>query len=174
MNKKIKVIIGTIIALLVIAMVLIITKIYFIDENKKIDEGHDIGLPEFDIGSYENLLDNNNSKSDYNANEEYTDLMNVIRKNGCYLDFIYDRLYDMGFSEIRENKYVDLLNAYMKAKNENQYRDPVQSLNGGQQRLLNKILDKYEELSEQYLLEFGVLLGDKNIVLEATSSVRRS
>lgn len=113
-------------------------------------------------------------KDDMYKQPEYSNLMNILRVSGCYLDFIYDRLYDMGFSEIRENKYVDLLNAYMKAKNENQYRDPVQSLNGGQQRLLNKILDKYEELSEQYLLEFGVLLGDKNIVLEATSSVRRS
>lgn len=124
MNKKIKVIIGTIIALLVIAMVLIITKIYFIDENKKIDEGHDIGLPEFDIGSYENLLDNNNSKSDYNANEEYTDL-------SYYYLTVMDSSYSTWYSglsgynynnilkEITYVRYVYQNNEWVLAKNKN-------------------------------------------------------
>jgi ribonucleoside-diphosphate reductase alpha chain len=37
-----------------------------------------------------------------------------------------------------------------------------------------RVLSKYDELSQQYLLEFGVLLGDQNVVLEVTNSVRRS
>ena len=106
--------------------------------------------------------------------EEHSDLMNVLRSNGCYLDFIYDRLYDMGYTEIRDNKYYELLSSYMRVKKEHKYKDPVEYLSSSQQRLLNNVLRKYEELSEQYLLEFGVLLGDKNIVLEATSTVRRS
>lgn len=107
-------------------------------------------------------------------NEEYTDLMNVIRKNGCYLDFIYDRLYDMGFTEIRDEKYFDLLSAYIDAMNDHKYKDPIEYLSISHQRMLNKILTKYEELSEQCLLEFGVLLGEQNVVLEVTNTARRS
>lgn len=107
-------------------------------------------------------------------NEEYTDLMNVIRKNGCYLDFIYDRLYDMGFTEIRDEKYFDLLSAYIDAMNDHKYKDPIEYLSTSHQRMLNKILTKYEELSEQCLLEFGVLLGEQNVVLEVTNTARRS
>lgn len=106
--------------------------------------------------------------------EEHNDLMNILRGNACYLDFIYDRLYDMGYTEIRDNKYFELLSSYTRVMKEHEYKDPVEYLSGSQQRLLNKVLDKYEELSEQYLLELGVLLGDQNVVLEVTNTARRS
>lgn len=113
-------------------------------------------------------------RKEINSKPEYDNLMNSFRGTSCYLSFIYDRLYDMGYTEIRDEKYNELLNSYMKAKHDHRYSDPVEYLNSSQQRLLNKVINKYDELSEQYLIEFGVLLGDQNVVLEATSSVRRS
>ena len=106
--------------------------------------------------------------------EEHNDLMNILRSNGCYLDFIYDRLYDMGYTEIRDMKYNELLSSYMRVKKEHKYKDPVEYLSNSQQRLLDKFLSKYDELSQQHLIEFGVLLGDQNVVLEVTNSVRRA
>lgn len=120
----------------------------------------------------DNMLDE--IKKDIYKKVEYDDLMNILRANGCYLDFIYDRLYDMGYTEIRDTKYTELLSSYIKAKNGHKYSDPVEYLTGSQQRLLNKVVSKYEELSEQYLLEFGVLLDNQSNVLETTSSFRRS
>ena len=111
-------------------------------------------------------------KDIYNKNG-YDELRNSINTNGCYLGFIYDRLYEMGYTEINDAKHYELLNSYMKVMNNHKYSNPVEYLSASQQRLLNKVVSKYEELSEQYLLEFGVLLGDKDIVME-TSSVRRS
>ena len=113
-------------------------------------------------------------KDNIYMNEEHSYLMNVLKKNGCYLDFIYDRLYDMGFTEIKDEKYFDLLSAYIDAMNDHKYKDPVEYLSINHQRMLNKILTKYEELSEQCLLEFGVLLGEQNIVLEVVNNARRS
>ena len=124
MNKKIKVIIGIIIALLVIAIVLIIARIYFIDKNEKIDEGHDMGLPEFDVGSYENLLDNNNSKSDYNSNEEYTDLsyyyLTVMDSSySTWYSGLSGYDYDNILKEITYVRYVYQNNNWVLAENKN-------------------------------------------------------
>ena len=113
-------------------------------------------------------------KNNIYMKEEHSDLMNILRSNGCYLDFIYDRLYDMGYIEIKENKYFELLSSYMKIMKEHKYKAPVEYLSASQQRLLNKVISKYEELSEQYLIEFGVLLDDRNVVLEVTNTARRS
>lgn len=102
MNKKIKAIIGIIIVLFLITIVLIIARIYLIDKNKKIDEGSDIELPEFDVGSYENLLENNNSESDYNSNEEYTDL-------SYYYLTVMDSSYSTWYSGLSGYDYDNIL-----------------------------------------------------------------
>ena len=75
---------------------------------------------------------------------------------------------------LQRDIYFDLLSSYMNSMNEHRYEEPLKYLSGSQQRLLDKVLSKYEELSEQHLIEFGVLLGDQNVVLEVTNSVRRS
>jgi len=113
-------------------------------------------------------------RNDIYMKEEHNDLMNILRSNGCYLDFIYDRLYDMGYTEIKDMKYNELLSSYMRARKEHKYKDPVEYLSSSNQRLLGKVLSKYDELSQQHLIEFGVLLGDQNVVLEVTNTVRRS
>ena len=102
MNKKIKAIIGIIIVLFLITIVLIIARIYLIDKNKKIDEGSDMELPEFDVGSYENLLENNNSESDYNSNEEYTDL-------SYYYLTVMDSSYSTWYSGLSGYDYDNIL-----------------------------------------------------------------
>ncbi len=75
-NNLIKVKLNTIIILILVIAIIIVGILFVIIKNndKKFDEGHDIGLPEFNTSEFENLLKDNNSKSDYNANEEYTNL----------------------------------------------------------------------------------------------------
>lgn len=110
-------------------------------------------------------------KDNLAGNSLYSDLMNELRTDSCFLDFMYDRLEDMGYTEIRDNKYYELLSAYLKAKNDHPHGNPINYLTDSQVRLLNKVKDKYEEFSEQYLVELGVLLSNQNNE-ELSSSVR--
>lgn len=109
------------------------------------------------------IMDNMLSEIKYELNKNNTngELRDSLRYSSCYLGFMYNRLEEMGYTEIREDKYVDLLVAYIKAKKENPYKDPVESLTSSQERLLNQVKKKYVEYSEQCLLEFGVFLGNQ-------------
>ena len=98
-------------------------------------------------------------KRDVRNNDSYRNLSGSIMYNGCYLDFMYDRLYEMGFEEIVDNKYQDLLNDYVELKNKHPYENVVKYLSPSQERLLEKVRDKYVELSEEYFVELGKLLG---------------
>lgn len=75
-KNQIKVRLTTIIVLILVVAIIIIGIVFIILNNneKKIDEGYNIGLSEFNAKDFDNLLKSNNSKSDYNSNERYTDL----------------------------------------------------------------------------------------------------
>jgi len=109
-----------------------------------------------------NVMDTviNEVKKDARNNSGYTDLYYALRSNSCYLDFMYDRLYEMGFTEIKDEKYFDLLAKYVQHKNNHPYDDPAEFLTDKEKRLLSKVKDKYEELSEYYLIELGLYLDD--------------
>lgn len=96
-------------------------------------------------------------KEEIKYDADYNDLSIELNGNGNYLSFVYDRLEDMGYTEIREDKYKDLLFAYSKARNHNELGNPVKYLTNSQERLLNEVSSKYKEYSEQCLLELNVL-----------------
>lgn len=104
--------------------------------------------------------------------KNYDLLMDAIRGNSCYLSFIYDRLYDMGYTEIRDEYYEDLLQDYVSLKNKNPHADPVESLNQVQRKRLDKVLTLYEDYSRQYLIELGVLLAEQGETVEQLRSGR--
>lgn len=106
-NNKIKVKLTTIIVLILVVTISIIGIVFTIlnkNNYKKIDEGHDIdiGLPEFNAGDYENLFKDNNLKSDYNSNEEYTDL-------SYYYLTVMDSSYSTWYSGLSGYDYNNIL-----------------------------------------------------------------
>lgn len=92
---------------------------------------------------------------------EHRNLYNVIRYNACYLDFMYDRLYEMGFEEVKDKKYQDLLSIYIKLRYAHPYDDLYEYLLPAQRKLLDKVKDKYDKLSCGYLVQLGELLGNE-------------
>lgn len=62
-NNQIKVKLTTLISLILVVAIIIIVILFVIINNKdkEIDEGHDIGLHEFNTGNNENLLKNNDN-----------------------------------------------------------------------------------------------------------------
>jgi len=98
-------------------------------------------------------------RKDVRNNSSYKKIYGSIMHNGCYLDFMYDRLYEMGFEEIKDDKYQNLLDDYVELKNKHPYENVVKYLSPSQERLLEKIRDKYVELSEEQLVQLGQLLG---------------
>lgn len=103
-NNQIKVKLTTLISLILVVAIIIIVILFVIINNKdkEIDEGHDIGLHEFNAGNNENLLKNNNSKSDYNSNEEYTDL-------SYYYLMVMDSSYSTWYSGLSGYDYNNIL-----------------------------------------------------------------
>ena len=97
-----------------------------------------------------------NIKGDVN----YRNLYDLIRYNACYLDFMYDRLYEMGFDEIKEKRYQDLLRDYVKLRYAHPYDDLYEYFLPEERKLLDKVREKYDELSEIYLVQLGELLGN--------------
>lgn len=83
-----------------------------------------------------------------------------LKTTSCYLEFMYDRLIDMGYTGIDKRDFNKLLDEYLKVKNEHRGSEAVQYLSSKSKRLVEKIRDKYIEYSEKYLEEFGNMLMD--------------
>jgi len=101
-------------------------------------------------------------KQNIEKDTNYASLRNELIGNSCYLSFIYDRLESMGYTQIRDDKYQDLLQDYMEYKRKYPYKDPVEYLDQVKTIRLEKVLQLYEEYSNQYLIELGVLLKNEN------------
>lgn len=94
--------------------------------------------------------------------ENKSGLYSEIRKCSCYLDFIYDRLDEMGFDKINESKYIEALQEYKKEKAQHPYKNPLDYMGLRNVKILENVIEKYEKYSEQYLLELGVFLNEQN------------
>lgn len=104
----------------------------------------------------------------------YQELYGALKGNRSFLGFIYDRLEEMGYEEIRNEEYVQLLHDYEKIRFEMPYdANPVEHLTNSQERLINKVKDIYEKLSNEQWIEFGKLLGTNEKDIEEENSVRR-
>lgn len=87
-------------------------------------------------------------------------LKGELRTTSCYLEFMYDRLVEMGYNDINEDDFNRLLNEYLQVRNDHRYEEPVQYLSKKHKKMVEKIRDKYIEYSEKYLVEFGMMLSD--------------
>jgi len=94
--------------------------------------------------------------------ENKSNLYLQIRKYDCYLDFIYDRLDEMGFDKINESKYIEALQEYKKEKREHPYKNPIDYMSSRNIKILENVVEKYEKYSDQCLLELGVVLREQN------------
>ena len=164
-NNQIKVKLTTIIILILVVAVIIVGMLFVIINNnnkindkkiddKKIDEGYDIGFTDFNAGDYENLLKDNNTKSNYNPNEEYTDLSYyylTVRNSG------YD--YNNVLKEVTYVRYVYQNNNWILADNKN--NSPFFSQTGS-----GIIIVNYDYYIPIYELEEG---KNKIVVTEITN-----
>ena len=98
------------------------------------------------------------SKDNSNAS-----LYSEIKLYSCYLDFIYDRLDEMGFDKIYESKYEEALEEYKKEKAEHPYKNPLDYMSLRNVKILENVMEKYEKYSEQYLFELGAVLNEQNM-----------
>lgn len=164
MNKKIKIIIPIIITLLVIAIILIIAKIYFNDKYKKNDEGYDMGIPEFNDEDYENLLQKNNSTADYNSNEEYTDL-------SYYYITVMDSSYSSWYSGLSEYDYNNILKEVTYIRYVYQDNNWVLAENKGNSPFFSQNGNGIIVNSERYYIPIYELEEGKNkvVVTETTN-----
>lgn len=108
-------------------------------------------------------------RSDQSTNGKI--LKQELSTTSCYLEFMYKRICDMGYTKIDKDDFYDLLEDYLSYKREHpEIKDVVNHLTNKQQRLVEKIKDTYIELSEQYLLELSVQI--KNNKNETTGKGR--
>lgn len=91
----------------------------------------------------------------------------------CYLDFIYDRLYDMGFTSIKEDKYQNALRAYKMFNYPNLY-GVAGSFSEENRAIIDEVKDKYVEYCEKYKLELGYKLIEDRDDFFTSDGVRRS
>lgn len=94
--------------------------------------------------------------------------------NSCYLEFMYNDLESMGFEEIRDEKYQELLRAYLndreKYPNDASY---FSRLSTGHVELLNQVESKYVELCKKKLLEVEKMpINEESILINKDSSTQ--
>lgn len=95
---------------------------------------------------------------------------NSVAMSSCYLEFAMDRLYEMGFEEIKEDKYQKALNAYIDAKYTNFGSDPMNYVSDSNRKVIYEIMEKYQQYSDQILVELGVAVhADKDNSTNLTS-----
>lgn len=94
--------------------------------------------------------------------DEYIDIREEIRNDSCFLDFVARRLYEMGFVEIKQDKYVDAINAYKKAENNPDVEIPMNSdmISKEHKDVIEEIMKLYREYSKKYVLLFDKVLPE--------------
>lgn len=160
-NNQIKVKLTTII-ILILVVAIIIVGIVFIILNKNNDKGHDI--PESNAGDYGNLLKNNNSKSDYNPNEEYTDL------NYYYLT-VRDSSYSTWYSGLSGYDYNNILKEVTYVRYVYQDNNWILAENKSNSPFFSQSGNGTIENSERYYIPIYELEEGKNkvVVTETTN-----
>lgn len=94
------------------------------------------------------------------SNDEYSEFYSSIEHCSSYLEFIYDRLDDMGFEEIRLERYQDALSDYVLASysaDEEETAMDVLEEKGKKETIetIEEVVRKYQELSDERILELG-------------------
>jgi len=114
------------------------------------------------------ILDN--AQSSCMNNEEYSDVYGKIKNYSCFLEFAMDRLYDMGYESIRDDKYVEALNAYKDAQRKSIDETPMDIISDDHYKIVEDIMDKYGKYCRKATVEFSNLLPE----IEEEKTVEKS
>lgn len=102
-------------------------------------------------------------KSEAKDLEGANDLREAV-DDSCFLEFIYEELYNMGCREVQDDKYLNLISEYQRAdRKANPYKDetPWDYLDEDNRKLAENLMDLYESYSKNYVIEVSQLVGDK-------------
>lgn len=111
----------------------------------------------------DHMLDFVQSEASKNS-DKYGEFYNEIQYNTCYLSFACDRLYDMGYTEIREDKYKNAVLAYENAMWAYPGEEPIKKLSDKDREVVEEIMQKYREYSKKYEAQLGNMLLDGDIL----------
>lgn len=96
------------------------------------------------------------------GNPKYKDFYREISFKTSYLDFVFDRLEEMGFDDIKDEKYQKALRAYEDAMYDYPLEEPFKKLSEKDQKIIKEIMEKYREYSKKYEALLGQdLMDDK-------------
>lgn len=74
-----------------------------------------------------------------------------------YIEFMYNRLVELGCEEIKQEKYINVVREYAFAalNNDDETKTTWECLNGEQKKKINEIADLYKSYSSEYYKEFS-------------------
>ena len=93
--------------------------------------------------------------------ESGTEFQKNISSASCYLEFAMDRLEDMGYEDIKDQKYHNALFSYLMAKSEHPGKEPLQYMNNSDRKIVESIMEKYQSYSDKLLKEFGEIIQEE-------------
>lgn len=113
------------------------------------------------IKEMDRLMSNVRSTIDNDVN--YFELSNVLKREDCFLDFIYDSLIMMGCEEINEDKYIDSLIAYKQSFYGNLYGIASDyHIYSNDKKNIDEMIELYNEYCKKNLVKLGNELQENN------------
>ena len=105
-------------------------------------------------------------------NDVELNLRNIVKADSkqtyFYLDFVYDRLSNMGYNEVNSQEYQDALLRWKYANYGNYYGAVGVYMSNSEKEIIKDVIKKYEEHCEKDKLNFGYLLGEGGFDLTST------
>lgn len=108
-------------------------------------------------------------------NKEYSDIYINIKNYSCFLEFAMDRLEDMGCKKIKNERYVEALNAYKKAQRYSADEVPMDIIDDKNYECVKEIMNLYRQYSIKFRNKFENILSDvddKNEVDVSTAFIQ--
>ena len=127
--------------------------------------------------AYENVRDDrlyimdtmlNIARNEIVKKESGTEFQKNISSASCYLEFAIDRLEDMGCEEIKDQKYHNALFEYLKVKNEHPGDEVLQHMKNSDRRVIEDIMQKYQDYSSELLKEFGEIRQEQKDTMKVS------
>jgi len=100
----------------------------------------------------------------------FFELSNILNKEDCFLDFIYDSLIMMGCEEIKNDKYMESLISYKQSFYGNMYGIVSDyHIYSNDKRNIDKMMELYDEYCKKNLTKLGNELQENNIYNDSDS-----
>lgn len=84
----------------------------------------------------------------------------IGNKEYCFVDFVYDRLYELGHKEVHDDEHQYALLRYKYANYGNSYGVIGVTLSKGEEKIINDALKLYYDYCEKAKLEVGYIVVD--------------